>query len=69
MHSCAEAGWKRKRSWKYEKLFHNFHQIVREKEENSEKKVGNMKSNFTISTRFLGKDLEKEKSSEKKLAL
>ena len=27
MHSCAEAGWKRKRSWKYEKLFHNFNQI------------------------------------------
>ena len=67
MHSCTEAGWKRKRSWKYEKLFHNFHKIVIEKEENSEKKVGNIESYFTISTRLLGKVIEKEKSHEKKL--
>ena len=69
MHSCTEAGWKRKRSWKYEKLFHNFRQIVIEKEENSEKKVGNIESYFTISTRLLGKVIEKEKNSEKKLEL
>ena len=68
MHSCAEAGWKRKRSWKYEKLFHNFNQIFghRHRErKNNEIKVGNIESYFTISNRFLGKDIGRKKTKRK----